>query len=398
MLKKTITLLSALFCFLTTNAQLDDTIVKMYNEGKLQEIIDTYGPTSNQDDPAILRVLALSYFNLKNDNSYKAIDKAILSAENKIEYYLIKCDFYLYQQKYNQATKLLEGLLQVEENDFVKFKLAQAYELADKYDLAIKSYKELLLKRPKEENIVLAMVNAYYTKGKYNDGIQFLNKYIKANGGSIDTFDRLAILYSGNNDYENSKYYFNKAKDLPANSDVQINSLTLKIAQNDIKFYEFDNANIGFEKLYENGYNENKKVLEGLIKSNYGKGSIQTATKYHSELLKLNQNGKIEDRNRLIAKIPYNSDKGYIEIFESWESDFYYLISFYNTKFSNSKSYSVVTVLDKPIYQRNKGFKLTITNEADSTKKEVSYTGEEIHYLNIIKFIKEQVEIFKKEY
>ncbi len=466
MYKKTITLLSALLFFITTQAQVADTLVKMYDQGKFQEIIETYGSVSNQEDPEILKILAFSYFQLRDDNAFKAIDKAIsLSddkidyyyaksrfyrqledynkeievlkkileikespnflqlmvephlyiddaanahkyidkaialAANKLPYYFLKSDIFITEDKWSEAIALLENILKQEENDVVKFKLAQTYSEANKYELAIAMLQEMLGRLPDNEEIALEIFKTSFSNKKYGDGIEHLKTFIKTNGGSIDTFYALAQLYSKNNDYENSKYYYNKAIELPNNSEDQIKSLVLSMAQNDINFFEFDNASIRLNKLYIGGLNENKQVLEGLIVSNYARGFITNASAYHSELLKLNLAGKIEDLNRTIAKIPYNNDNGYIKIWESYQStfNFYYFFYFYNTKFNDTVSYSVATVFDNPIYQPNKDFKITITNEATATEKEVSYSGEAINYLDIIKFVREQVKIFKKE-
>lgn len=66
----------------------------MYDEEKHQEIIHPYGSTSNQEEPVVLKVLAFSYFQLRDDNAFEAIDKTFSLADDKIEYYYAKSRFY----------------------------------------------------------------------------------------------------------------------------------------------------------------------------------------------------------------------------------------------------------------------------------------------------------------
>ena len=127
MLKHTITLLFTLIFLLPTNAQVDADISKMYENGKFQELIDKYGPITSQENPEILKALALSFYNLKSGLAYNAIDKAILLSENKIEFYYLKSQFHNSVKAYRKEIDVLKKILQIKNNAEILKKIAISY-------------------------------------------------------------------------------------------------------------------------------------------------------------------------------------------------------------------------------------------------------------------------------
>lgn len=177
----------------------------------------------NPKNPNYLYNLGYTYFKEKDHlTAIKYYDKAIEIDNNRLSFQKAKARSLYKMEKYEDALAIINPFFNAKKFDigFLAIRL-DIYKHQEKYDLALKDAKTLLVYNPNDIDLLLSAGESLLYLEEYEEELLVRKKILEiaetdklSNNFKAAALTDLGISYSSNLDYENALSYLNKAINL----------------------------------------------------------------------------------------------------------------------------------------------------------------------------------------
>ncbi|KXO09532.1 Flp pilus assembly protein TadD, contains TPR repeat [Moritella sp. JT01] len=121
-------------------------------------------------------------------------------------------DFYEQTQNYHKMIALYKAELKTKENDNIRTKLANAYLSINDYESSLFTLAPLLQRDKVSIAILEIKAKALYKNEEFDNALITCEKIIAKNDVNSDIENLMGLIYAENNNYEQSRHYFNRAR------------------------------------------------------------------------------------------------------------------------------------------------------------------------------------------
>ena len=192
-----------------------DKAIKLYNDGKYQEAIDTFSSVLEvcQDNAELYNNIALCYANL---GEYEKAEKYYLKAQELnpklAQVYINLADIYYRRKDMASGIGLVTtGLVELPDNLVLRHYLARFYMEDAKQDLAIDELVYVLEKQPDNYDAYYDLAKIYFEFGNYDSAIENLENVLEFKQDNELIYYYLAEAYQANDEIDKAISNFLKA-------------------------------------------------------------------------------------------------------------------------------------------------------------------------------------------
>ncbi|MBN3040793.1 MAG: tetratricopeptide repeat protein [Candidatus Omnitrophica bacterium] len=169
---------------------------------------------SSPDNHQVFKVIADSYFRLKNYDQARENYLIAISKNPKDITSLINIAGVFYEQNDNQQSLIyLNKALDIDpSNHTIFYNIANIYKRQKDYDFAFRNFKKALNLNPDDILTIINLGFCSLSLSNPSEAVTYFNKAIEINPGMTESYEGLGFAYLKLNDYIKAKNNFQKAQ------------------------------------------------------------------------------------------------------------------------------------------------------------------------------------------